>query len=136
MITFHLPIVPPKVTSQTKRLVMLAGKPMFFPKKEHKQAENDLLVLCQPHAPAAPLTGPVKLSVFFVFPWRRSETKKRIALGIAPNDTRPDCDNLVKLVGDVLTRLQFYRDDGQVSDLHVSKAWGDKIGITISISTP
>lgn len=133
MIRFHLPIVPPKATSQTKRLVMVGGKPRFFAKKEHQSAENDLMTLCARHAPESPLQGPLQLSVAFVFPWRKSETKRRIALGNAPNDTRPDCDNLVKLVGDVLTKLRFYGDDGQVADLHVTKAWGDAVGITISI---
>lgn len=133
MIAFRLPIVPPKATSQTKRLVMVGGKPRFFPKKEHQQAENDLMLLIRPHTPPAPMTGPIQLSVSFVFPWRKSETKARRAMGRIPNDCRPDCDNLVKLVGDVLTKLRFYEDDGQVSSLRVSKAWGDNVGIYITI---
>jgi len=133
MIAFHLPIVPPKATSQTKRLVMVGGKPRFFPKKEHAQAENDLLLLCRPFAPAEPLAGPLTLRVDFVFPWRKSEPKRRLALGRVPMDARPDCDNLVKLVADVLTRLGFYGDDGQVAALQVTKAWGDRPGIAVAI---
>lgn len=134
MITFHIPITPPKATSQTKRLVMVGGKPRFFPKKEHQAAENDLMVLMAQHAPSSPMTGPLRLSVDFVFPWRKSETKRRMACGKLPNDARPDCDNLVKLVSDVLTKLRFYGDDGQVSVLHVYKHWGDRVGITVSIT--
>ena len=133
MISFHLPIVPPKATSQTKRLVMVGGKPRFFPTKDHQQAEGDLLALCAEHAPPAPLEGPVSLSVSFTFPWRKSETKKRRARTLLPNDKRPDLDNLVKLIGDVLTKLRFYNDDGQVSTLLVSKWWGDNVGISVSI---
>lgn len=133
MIRFHLPIVPPKATSQTKRLVMVAGKPRFFAKKEHQSAENDLTLLCATHAPIAPILGPVRLSVDFVFPWRKSESLRHRKLGRLPNDSRPDADNLVKLVGDVLTKLQFYRDDGQVADLRVTKAWGDLVGISVTI---
>lgn len=133
MIRFHIPITPPKTTSQTKRLVMVGGKPRFFAKKAHQGAENDLTLLCAGHAPPAPLTGPLRLAVAFVFPWRKSETKKRRALGPVPNDTRPDCDNLVKLVADVLTKLRFYDDDGQVASLHVSKSWGDDVGILVEI---
>jgi Holliday junction resolvase RusA-like endonuclease len=133
MITFHLPITPPKATSQTKRLVMVGGKPRFFAKKEHQSAENDLTLLCSRFAPAEPLTGPLMLRVDFVFPWRKSETKRRMALGSVPNDSRPDCDNLVKLIADVLTKLRFYNDDGQVADLHVTKAWGDQVGISVTI---
>lgn len=133
MIHFHLPIVPSKVTSQTKRLVMIGGKPRFFAKKEHQTAENDLLLLCSAHAPFYPLVGPVILTVKFVFPFKKNETKRRIGMGILPNGARPDCDNLVKIVGDVLTKLQFYKDDGQVFDLRVSKFWGEKVGITVTI---
>jgi Holliday junction resolvase RusA-like endonuclease len=68
MISFHIPIVPPKATSQTKRLVMVAGKPRFFAKKEHQSAENDLTLLCSQHRPESPLVGPVALRVDFVFP--------------------------------------------------------------------
>ena len=132
-ISFHLPIVPPKATSQTKRLLVIGGRPRFFPKKKHQQAENDLLLLCQPHAPDTPLSGPVRLHVDFVFPWRKSESKKRRAAGRLPNDKRPDADNLVKLLGDVLTKLQFYKDDGQVADLRVTKAWGDRVGIAVEV---
>jgi len=134
MITFHLPITPPKATSQTKRLVMVGGKPRFFAKKEHQSAENDLMMLMAGYAPSSPLIGPLKLAVDFVFPWRKSESKRRLAFGRLPNDARPDCDNLVKLVGDVLTKLRFYNDDGQVADLHVTKSWGNNVGIRISIS--
>ena len=135
MIQFHIPINPPKTTSQTKRLVMIGGRPRFFHKKEHQQAEGDLLTLMSAYAPPEPLTGPLALRIDFVFPWRKSETKKRLALGKCPNDTRPDCDNIAKLVGDVLTKLRFYNDDGQVADSHVTKAWGDKVGITVFLSS-
>lgn len=133
MIKFHLPITPPKCTSQTKRLAMIGGKPRFFAKKSHKDAEDDLLSLCMPYAPAEPLQGPLKLTVRFVFPWRKSESKRRRAMAILPNDCRPDADNMIKLVGDVLTKLRFYNDDGQVSDLRVSKFWGDHVGISVEI---
>ena len=134
MISFHLDIIPPTATSQTKRLVMVAGKPRFFPKKEHAKAESSLIALCKPHAPADPLDGPILLEVDFIFPWRASETKRRREWKQLPNDKRPDCDNLVKLVGDVLTKLDFYNDDGQVADLRVRKFWGESPGIGIQIS--
>lgn len=134
IIAFHLNIVPPKTTSQTKRLVMIGGKPRFFHKKEHQQAEGDLMALMAPYRPAVPLSGPLALRIDFVFPWRKSEQKWKIALGRIPNDTRPDCDNLGKLAADVLTKLGFYNDDGQVADSHITKAWGDKVGIYIQIT--
>ena len=134
MISFRLDIIPPTATSQTKRLVMVGGKPRFFPKKEHAAAERSLLELCKPHAPADALQGPILLEVDFTFPWRKTESKRRKEWKVIPNDKRPDADNLVKLVGDVLTKANFYADDGQVADLRVRKFWGDSPGIGIQIS--
>ena len=133
MISFHIPIVPPKATSQTKRLVIANGKPRFFSKKAHQRAENDLLLMCAAHRPQSPLFGPLRLEVHFVFPWRKTEIKANRKNGWMPCHTRPDCDNLVKLVADVLTRLHFYGDDGQIADLRVTKAWGDVVGISVRI---
>lgn len=112
---------------------MIGGKPRFFAKKGHQTAENDLMLLCHPFAPTEPMEGALKLRVDFVFPWRKSEAKRKLLLGRIPNHSRPDCDNMVKLVADVLTKLRFYQDDGQIADLHVTKAWGDNVGISITI---
>lgn len=133
MIKFHLPIIPPKATSQTKRLVMLAGKPRFFPTGDHAAAEGDLLTLCAEHRPEHPMTGPVALHVDFTFPWRKGESQRERGAGMRHNDTRPDLDNMAKLIGDVLTKLQFYGDDGQVADLHLRKFWGDEVGIAVRL---
>lgn len=135
-IKFHLAIVPPKTTSQTKRLVMLRGRgPRFFAKPEHEKAEADLMALCAPHAPPTPLQGPVSLSVAFVFPWRKSESAKTRIAGSKWCDTRPDLDNMVKLLGDVLTRANFYADDGQVAVMSLQKQWGPHPGITVTLSS-
>jgi Holliday junction resolvase RusA-like endonuclease len=135
MIAFHLPIVPPKATSQTagKRILVIKGKPMFFKNAKAQSAENDLTLLCSRHAPAKPMEGPLSLSIDFVFPWRASEPKKRIALGRVPHTSKPDCSNLVKTIEDCLTKLGFWQDDSQVADLHVSKAWGSAVGIYVAI---
>lgn len=112
---------------------MVGGKPLFFPKKEHAAAENDLLTLCAQYAPPAPMKGPVSLNVVFRFPWRKSESKARMARMWQWNYTRPDLDNMVKLVCDVLTKLAFYGDDGQISSMTLQKVWSEKPGISIEI---
>ncbi len=136
MIAFHLPIIPPKSTSQGagKRMAIIRGKPMFFKNTAAASAEHDLLVLCAAHKPAAPIGGPVRLQVDFVWPWRANEPKKRRALKRVPHTSKPDCSNIIKLLEDCLTKLEFWRDDGLVADLRVSKAWGDKVGIYVAIT--
>lgn len=135
MITFHLPIVPPKATSQSagKRIVVVKGKPMFFKSGKAQAVENDLTLLCAPHKPRQPFECPITLSVDYVFPWRKSEPKKRRALGRVPHTSKPDCSNMVKMLEDCLTKLGFWKDDSLVSDLQVTKAWGDAVGIYVRI---
>jgi len=134
MIDFHLPIIPPKTTSQTKRLVMIGGKPRFFHKASHQAAESDLLTLCAEYAPDKPIEGPVELYVVYIFPWRKSEPQRNRGKGLIYHTSRPDAGNLAKLLEDVLTKLQFWRDDSQVARQMVSKFWGEYPGIRVMIT--
>jgi Holliday junction resolvase RusA-like endonuclease len=137
MIAFHLPIIPPKATSQGagKRIVVMAGRPMFFKNGKAQSAENDLTLLCSRHRPAKAFDGPVSLSVDYVFPWRAAEPLKRRKLGRVPHTSKPDCSNMVKMLEDVLTKLEFWTDDSLVASLQVTKAWGDQVGIYVRIET-
>lgn len=132
-LAFFIPCIPPKATSQQKGVMVINGKPRYFKKKHVKAAEESMLALLMPHRPKQPFEGPVSLSVQWVYPWRKSETKKNRALGMIPCHTRPDCSNLVKMFEDCLTRLAFWNDDSQVSHLTFSKWWGDEPGITVWI---
>lgn len=135
MIAFFLPITPPKATSQGagKRIIVIAGKPMFFKSGKAQGAENDLTLLCSRHIPAQPMEGALCLQIDFTFPWRKSEPQKRLVLGRVPHTSKPDCSNLVKMIEDVLTKLGFWKDDSQIASLTVTKAWGDKVGIAVRI---
>jgi Holliday junction resolvase RusA-like endonuclease len=135
MISFFLSIVPSKATSQGagKRMSVINGRPMFFKNKKAAGAEKDLTVLCSEHAPSQPLQGPITLHVDFCFPWRTSEPLKRRRLGRVPMTKKPDCSNLIKQIEDVMTKLRFWEDDGQVVDLRVTKGWGDRVGIAVRV---
>jgi Holliday junction resolvase RusA-like endonuclease len=60
---------------------------------------------------------------------RKSETKKRRALGCIPHDKRPDLDNLAKLTIDCMTRLGWFCDDAQIARLELEKEWSTAPGI-------
>lgn len=47
--------------------------------------------------------------------------------------TRPDLDNLQKLLQDVMCDMGFYKDDGLITDLEVSKRWHKNSGLYIEI---
>jgi Holliday junction resolvase RusA-like endonuclease len=75
----------------------------------------------------------VNLHIDFVWPFRKSEPAWRVALGRVPHTVKPDCSNMVKQTEDVMTKLDFWEDDGQVCNLSVSKAWGTHFGINVRI---
>ena len=47
--------------------------------------------------------------------------------------SRPDTDNLVKLLKDVMTELHFWKDDAQVASEVVEKYWADIPGIYVKV---
>ncbi len=47
--------------------------------------------------------------------------------------TKPDTDNLQKLLKDCMTELGFWKDDALVASELVQKFWGEKTGIYINI---
>ena len=95
--------------------------------------ETNLIGLLERHIPEHVINTPIKVSYEFTFPWKKTESKKNLALGRIPKITKPDCDNMVKGLQDILTNLVFWRDDCLVYDLHVTKYYGDRPGIDILI---
>jgi Holliday junction resolvase RusA-like endonuclease len=129
---------PPKTTGQAAaRIMTRRGGTMFVGKcasGKGKAAQDDLMTLLMPHRPSSPLRGAVKLVVTWRYPWRKSEPKRNRALGVMPCTTRPDADNIVKMLLDCMTRLAYWTDDGQVAALTVMKQWGDGPGIGIVVT--
>ena len=138
MLQFRIDCIPPKATAQASTRILkrkdgsqFVGK---FANSKAKKAQDDLLVLLQPHRPEKPLKGPLLLSIIWVYPWRKSEPKKNRVSGLLDCYTRPDCDNLAKMFQDCLTRLAFFGDDSQVSRLYFAKFWGDHPGISVTLT--
>jgi Holliday junction resolvase RusA-like endonuclease len=81
-----------------------------------------------------PLDGPLSMSVQAVWPWPKSwsEKKRRVA-GSHYKTSRPDADNIAKLIGDSLNEIVF-RDDAQVVKVSVTKTYGITAGTHVIIS--
>lgn len=85
-----------------------------------------------------PLTVPVHVSVKYVFPLTQELAKKHAAHLAdpkfeAPHGVRPDFDNSLKLLLDVLTGLRFWEDDGLIDDANIHKRRGTYPRIVIAI---
>ena len=122
-----LQMLPPRATAQEKQSTMRNGKHVFYKNDRLKKAESDLVAALLPHRPPAPFDGPLSLSVTWFFKTPRRSMWNRWKV------TRPDTDNLNKLLKDIMTRLHFWRDDAQVCDERIQKIWSDRPGLFIRL---
>lgn len=128
---FFIPMRPPTVTHHDKELhaFMRGGRPcaVIHDSAELKEARAKLRAGLAPHAPTAPMGGPIRLVVKWLFP----------AEGRHPDGawktSKPDTDNLDKALKDEMTRLHFWRDDAQVASEISEKFWANTPGIFIQV---
>lgn len=125
---FFLKMEPPTVTAQMRRVTVRDGKPMFYKSKALKEAKALFVGELMMHRPEIPFEGPVRLHVTWFFPTKsHREGEWRI--------TRPDTDNLQKLLKDCMTEVGFWKDDAQVCAECVEKMWTrTEPGILIGVS--
>ena len=116
---FFIAIDPPTSTAQMKQVRVVKGKPVFYDPPAVKAARSMLSAHLAVHKPEKPMTGPVSLRVLWLFP--RGKCHKNGEWRI----TKPDTDNLQKLLKDCMTQCGFWKDDAQVASEAVEKRWAD-----------
>lgn len=136
MIDINIDCIPPKHTAQGSNQILKTKNGRFFIGKKTnsnaKSTQNELFNLLYPYRPEQPLEKPLRVEIKWVYPYRKSEPKKnRTAEKYC--DTRPDVDNICKLLFDMMTRIGFWIDDSQIADLHFIKVWDNKPRIEIKI---
>ena len=121
---FFLPMDPPTVTHQEKKWRVVNGKPVPYEPAEVKAARSKLMAHLAGHRPAAPMKGALRLVVKWCFPrGGHADGEYRI--------TRPDTDNLQKLLKDCMTVCGFWADDAQVASEICEKFWAETAGLYI-----
>lgn len=123
-------IDPPTVTAQENQVAVVKNKPVFYKPEKLKEAKKIIIKHLMPFKPAKPYEGPIELNVVWLFPKgkRHKHNEWRI--------TKPDTDNLEKLLKDCMTQVRFWNDDAQVVKETVEKRWSDEpTGISIQIDT-
>ena len=84
---------------------------------------------------AAPLEGPLAVSVIAVFPIPASwsgKKKAKAAAGLIRPTGKPDGDNLLKACGDGLNAI-VWRDDSQIVDARIRKVYGASPAMIIRV---
>ncbi len=124
---FFVPMIPPTATHQEKKVRVANGKPVFYEPTEVKAARRKLEARLAKHAPKQKHAGAVYLGVKWCFPiqGRHRDGEYRTS--------KPDTDNLQKLLKDVMTRLGFWKDDAQVASEHAEKFWAEVPGIYVVV---
>lgn len=126
-IEFFLPMMPPTTTQQTHRVSTKNGKPVFYSSPELKAAKVKLSDAVGRHKPVEPIPGALRLVTKWCFPVLGKHTNGEYKI------SRPDTDNLQKLLKDVMTENKFWFDDAQVASEICEKFWADIPGIYIQI---
>jgi Holliday junction resolvase RusA-like endonuclease len=107
--------------------------PRFTPAKQRNYMGALRMFCAAAMKGKGPLTGPIELSVLAVYGWPTSwSSKKRALPGADWKTSRPDADNLSKIVKDALNTVA-WSDDALVTSLHVWKRFGDVPRLSVRI---
>lgn len=123
---FFMPMIPPTVTHQEKQVCVVHGKPVFYEPAELKVARAKLTDSISRFRPAAPYKSGVRVVVKWCFPRGRHPDGSY-------RTTKPDTDNLQKLLKDCMTACGFWKDDALVASEIVEKFWAEVPGIYIRV---
>lgn len=137
MIRIRIPGDPPTKTAQEKglttRTVYYNGRPRVVPfayeTPEVKQIRHRWRLVLMDHKPLEPIKGPVRMTTVWTF-----KTAGRHKPGTY-KDTKPDTDNLIKLLKDALADCGYFENDSRVADERTIKVWGDDPGIEITLES-
>lgn len=124
---FFLAMDPPTKTQQEHRIGRRKDGSMYvYEDRELKEVRNKLYHALAPFAPEQPYQKAICLTVKWLFP------KKKHGDG-EWKTTKPDTDNLNKMLKDEMTRAGFWKDDALVTSELIQKFWAEIPGIYIEI---
>lgn len=93
-----------------------------------RNAEDEIVqdLMLSKERPPKPTEGSVIVHINFTLSMPKSwSQKKRSTFKSLPHTSRPDLDNLIKLVTDSANEI-LYLDDSQIVELRARKHWGEK----------
>ncbi len=126
MTEFFMAMDPPTVTHQEHKVTVVNGKPVFYNPPELKAAKEKLIGHLYRNRIMEPYRTGIRLITKWCFPrGRHRNGEYRI--------TKPDTDNLQKLLKDCMTQVGFWTDDALVASEVTEKFWADVPGIYVRV---
>lgn len=128
VIEFFIPMKKiPTTTHQQKKVRVVNGKPQFYEPDSLKDARSKYMSLLSAHKPDQKISGPIRLTVKWLFPMTKQSANGQY------KTSKPDTDNLNKLLKDCMTELGYWNDDAQVASEIIEKFWADTVGIYVKV---
>jgi Holliday junction resolvase RusA-like endonuclease len=133
-ISFFMPMIPPTITQQEHQVKVVKGKPVFYDPPRLSEAKSKLIGALWKHAPEETIPGPVQLITKWIWPLENLPMIEKID----PNyfewkTTKPDTDNLIKMLKDCMTKVGFWVDDCQVVSEITEKMYSFTPGIYVKV---
>lgn len=99
-VQFFMAMIPPTKTYQEKKVAVVKGKPVFYEPPEVKAVREKLAAHLSHYAPKKMFEKPVRMVTKWCFPKGKHSDGEYKA-------TKPDTDNLQKMLKDVMTEVGF-----------------------------
>ena len=151
MIKFKANFEPSKATHQGSLKLKIRGRGIMVQGRRHyslskigfgilpnspagkakKEFRSELL----DYVPQAPLRGPLRLNLVITWTHLKGHVKAVKNCSAVPHFAKPDADNVAKLILDTMTELGYWYDDGQLTELSISKQFGSEPGIAVELDT-
>lgn len=125
---FFLNMNPPTKTYQEHRIGKSQhGKTYVYEDRELKEVRMNYRNKLLKVAPDTPMTGAIRLVVKFLFPIKGKHKDGEY------KTSKPDTDNLNKMLKDEMTKAGFWKDDAQVASEIIEKFWAEVPGIYVKV---
>lgn len=125
MIEFFMAMKTPTMTHQQKKVNFKTKQ--FYESEDLKAVRSLFIAHLSRHIPDEKLNGPIRITTKWLY-----ELKGKHSDG-EYKTTKPDVDNMVKLLHDCMTKCGFWKDDSEISSMIVEKFWSSVPGIYVKI---
>lgn len=137
VIEFFLPMIPPTVTQQEHQVRVRNGKPIFYEPDHLREARQKLMAHLGKHVPEEPILSAIRLTTKWIWPLPKKQIDRLKSTGLHDfamyKTTKPDTDNVIKMLKDCMTRCGYWKDDALVASEITEKFLGMNPGIYIRI---
>ena len=127
-------IIPGKPLGKQRPRVLKSGI-TYTPKKTVNYETFVKMMYLEKYAGEKPFEGPVSMLISAFYQIPKSASKRRreaMAKHDIPPTTRPDIDNIAKIIMDALAGIA-YEDDKQITSCSINKLYSDEPKVIVNV---